>query len=105
MLLRQELSRRHHCCLISILHRQQRREQPDDSLPAPNIALQQTMHLPIAAHVGEDLANRPVLRCGQAIRQLLLERTGKLATVAKCNSGSPRASDSISAAVEEMDEE
>jgi hypothetical protein len=62
------------------------------------------MHLSIAAHVGEDLANRSVLRGSQTVWQLLFESARELATVTKSNSSASRTSKSVSAAVKEMDE-
>ena len=65
MLLRQQLRRRHDRRLISVFHRQQRREERDDGFPAADIALQQTMHLAVAGHVGDDLADGIGLRVGE----------------------------------------
>ena len=58
VLLGEQLGRRHDRRLIAVLDREQRGEQRDDRLAAADVALQQTLHAPIAAHVGDDLANR-----------------------------------------------
>ena len=73
VLLREKLCRRHDGSLIPVLHRQQRREEGDDGLPAADIALQQAVHLPIAGHVGHDLAYGDRLRVGEGERQHILE--------------------------------
>ena len=53
----EQLGRRHDRRLIAVLHREQRGEQRDDGLSAADVALEQTLHAAVAAHVGEDLAD------------------------------------------------
>ena len=65
VLLSEKLSWHHHSCLISVLHCEQRCEESDYRLPASDITLQHAMHLPVAAHVVDDLANRAHLRLSE----------------------------------------
>ncbi len=66
MLARQDLGRRHQRRLAAAFDRLQHGEQRDHRLAAADIALQQAQHAPAVRHVLVDLAERLVLRAGQA---------------------------------------
>ena len=87
VLLGEQFGRYHDRGLIAVLDREQRGEQRDDRLAAADVALQQTMHATVAAHVDEDLANRARLRAGELEWQPLSKTAGELALVDEGDAG------------------
>ena len=75
MLRSQNFGRRHHTCLIPIIHRHKHSHKSNKSLAAAHIALQKTIHLPTAAHIGPDLFQYPLLRTRQLKRQTFAIKT------------------------------
>ena len=71
MLLGEQLGRRHDRRLDSRSPSRAAREQRHDRLAAADVALQQPVHAALAAHVGDDLAQRARLRAGERERQRL----------------------------------
>src|SRR3954453_21199470 len=85
MLLGQELGGSHQRRLITVLDRQQRREQRHDRLAAADVALEQPMHAVWAGHVHPDLANRSRLGSGEWKRQRRLELRRQVAAILERN--------------------
>ena len=83
VLLGEQFSRRHQRGLRSVLHRQQRSEQRNHRLATANIALQQAMHAPCTAHVGDNLPDHAHLSRRQGVRQRRSQFGGEVATVRK----------------------
>ena len=61
--------------LVAVVLGKQHRHQCHKSLSAAHIALQQTIHLPFAVHVGAYLFNHPLLGVRELERQLLAIET------------------------------
>src|SRR3712207_7023701 len=55
--------------LVAVLDREKGCEERDDRLAAADVPLEQAMHSAVAAHVGEDLAERPHLRARELVRK------------------------------------
>src|SRR4029453_9328541 len=81
MLFREQLRGHHDGGLIAVLDREHCREERDDGLSASDFALKEALHATIAAHVGDDLADRSHLCTGQLVRERLAETRGELAPV------------------------
>ena len=105
VLLGQQLRRRHDGRLVSVLHRQQRREQRHDRLAAADVALKQAVHLPVARHVGDDLAYRSRLGVREREWQRVLERAGEQATILERCSAPLLSLQRIRAPMKDVDEE
>ena len=74
-----DFGRRHDRGLVAMARRQHQRGAGNRRLAAADIALQQAVHRRFAAHVGDDLVQRPFLARGQGERQRcqdLSERDG-----------------------------
>ncbi len=69
MLAGKDLGRRHHRGLKAGVVRHQRRECRDNGLPAPDVALEQTIHRSWRREVGEDLVRGHTLTVGELERQ------------------------------------
>ena len=69
VLLGQDFGRRHERDLEAVLHRDQRREQRDDRLPRPDVALQQPVHRLRTLQVVDDFLERLPLAAGELERQ------------------------------------
>ena len=72
MLGRQDFGRCHQAGLASVIEGQKHHQKTDKRLAAADVALQEAIHLPPAAHIGPHLANHPLLRIGQLKRQMLI---------------------------------
>jgi hypothetical protein len=105
VLLGEELGGGHDRSLIAVLHGQERGKKSNDRLAAAYIALEQTVHLPIADHVGNYLSQRRSLRVGECEREHLLESRSQLALVLERNAVPLLSHQSIRATVEHMDEQ
>ena len=64
-----DFGRRHQACLEAVVDSHQCRHQRHDGLSAADVALQQSVHLTSAAHVGAYLFEHALLRPGQGERQ------------------------------------
>ena len=69
VLLGEQLRGRHERGLVAVLHREQHREERDDGLAAPDVALQQPVHAAIAHHVLHDLARHVHLGVRELVGQ------------------------------------
>ena len=69
MLVREYLGRRHHAGLEAVVERHHRRKHRHQRLAAAHVALQQTVHLLAAGHVGPYLLEHALLRSGERERQ------------------------------------
>ncbi len=69
VLLGQNLGRRHERDLQAIFHRDQRRQQRDDGLPCPDVALEQAIHRLRPLQVVHDFLERRALARRQLERQ------------------------------------
>src|SRR4029078_10484185 len=95
VLLSEKLGWRHDRRLKSIFHREERSEQRNNCLAAANVSLKHAMHLSIAGHVVDDLANRSYLRLRQRIRQSRAQLPCEPPLVLKLDSGPLRSGETI----------
>src|SRR5687767_1674059 len=105
VLLGEKLGGGHDGRLVSILNRKESGKEADDCLAAADVALQQPMHLPVAAHVGKDLADCPVLSRGETIGKILLETARQLAPIPKRDTAPLCAGEGIAATMEDVDKQ
>src|SRR5687768_7834580 len=105
VLLGEKLGGGHDGGLVSILHGKESGKEADDCLAAADVTLQQPMHLPVAAHVGKDLADCSVLSRGETVRKILLETARQLASIPKRNTAPLGARQGIAATMEDVDEQ
>ena len=78
MLLSQYLRRRHDGGLKTVVDGDEHRHQGHERLSRPHIALQQTVHLPSAFHVGANLVHHALLRSSQLEGQMLFIKSIEL---------------------------
>ncbi len=78
VLFREDLRRRHQRRLRAVLGREERGEERDRGLAAPDVPLQQPGHRRAAPEVGADLRGRPFLRLRQRERQQVDEPSRRL---------------------------
>ena len=72
MLGRQDFGRCHQAGLASVIEGQKHHQKTYKCLTAPDIALQEAIHLSTTAHIGPHLTNHPLLGIGQLKRQMLI---------------------------------
>src|SRR5687767_2975825 len=104
VLLGKKLGRRHDCRLVTVLHRKETSKESDNGLSAPDIALKQAVHPPIAAHVAEDLAHRSLLAGGELEWKRVAECGRKLAAIDERDTAARFAGDPVRPALKEVDE-
>ena len=105
MLLGERLGGHHGCRLVAIPDRQHGGEERHDRLPAADVTLQKPVHAPIAAHVGDDLADGAHLCARQLVGEGLPEARRHLAFVDERDPLAWLARQRLGALVQQLDEE
>ena len=90
MLRGENLGRRHHAGLVTVVDGHEHRHEGDKGLAAAHIALQEAVHLAAAAHIGANLFEHPFLGTGEVKGQTLpIEAVEVLADGGKGESAQP----------------
>src|SRR5436190_1195396 len=105
VLLGEQLGGRHDGGLEPVIHREEGAEQSDDRLPAADVALEQTLHAPVAAQVGENLAQHARLRAGERERQRLTKLCREQAPVLEPDAAPRLARERLRALLQQLHEE
>ncbi len=105
VLLGEQLRRHHDRGLPPVLDGEHRGEQRDDRLAAPDVALEQPLHSAVAAHVGDDLPDRPRLRARELERERFAQCRRQLPFVLEANAGAMLARELLGPLVQQMNEE
>ncbi len=79
VLLGEHLGGRHQRSLVTTLHRGEHRADGNEGLARADVALQQPVHRVRSGEVGLDLADRPLLRVGELVRQRSTQAADELA--------------------------
>ena len=102
MLFGQQLCRRHERHLCAVFQGQQGREERNDCLSTPNVALEQTMHATRAAHVRDDLADHAYLGASERERERLPQLRREHTTIHKRSPTACIARELIGATVQQL---